>query len=350
MISSPLIAEAIKRYPPRFNITVNSVKIGHQAFDSLDSQSFSYAYQHQLPITFDVISAEKFLGDELDPIQIEAEKIVGSQGVIKPPEFPPAQPYSISVGNEVFYDYLLLRATEYLDDGRLIVTNENQKNRSIDVRISLNFISKKTTISFKPLNQANEENLRYLCFTKKALDGDVIRIKNLPANKILAEGHANKFTKKDTLDEEILFLGKIVEIEKYFKVAIQVPSQISLEDIRTINHVYEIIKKGSFTEKWFEFDITFEISDATKRAIEDWQDDATYFFELRYEVHIDLFNVSISLPLKREMFDVHILDLKKTKRKAKILDDGESIIIKFKSANGKIGSSYIDTLISDDNL
>ena len=46
------------------------------------------------------------------------------------------------------------------------------------------------------LNQANEENLRYLCFTKKALDGDVIRIKNLPANKILAEGHANKFTKK----------------------------------------------------------------------------------------------------------------------------------------------------------
>lgn len=143
MISSPLIAEAIKRYPPRFNITVNSVKIGHQAFDSLDSQSFSYAYQHQLPITFDVISAEKFLGDELDPIQIEAEKIVGSQGVIKPPEFPPAQPYSISVGNEVFYDYLLLRATEYLDDGRLIVTNENQKNRSIDVRISLNFISKK---------------------------------------------------------------------------------------------------------------------------------------------------------------------------------------------------------------
>ena len=73
----------------------------------------------------------------------------------------------------------------------------------------------------------------------------------MPANKILAEGHANKFTKKDTLDEEILFLGKIVEIEKYFKVAIQVPSQISLEDIRTINHVYEIIKKGSFTEKWF---------------------------------------------------------------------------------------------------
>lgn len=172
----------------------------------------------------------------------------------------------------------------------------------------------------------------------------------MPANKILAEGHANKFTKKDTLDEEILFLGKIVEVEKYFKVAIQVPSQISLEDIRTINHVYEIIKKGSFTEKWFEFDITFEISDATKRAIEDWQDDATYFFELRYEVHIDLFNVSISLPLKREMFDVHILDLKKTKRKAKILDDGESIVIKFKSANGKIGSSYIDTLISDDNL
>lgn len=70
--------------------------------------------------------AVKYLGSELDPIQSKVSGLPGNVIRAVPPEFPPAFPCSIKDGDEVCFDYILLRTEEILDDGTYLISNKEQ--------------------------------------------------------------------------------------------------------------------------------------------------------------------------------------------------------------------------------
>ena len=127
LISVPLQENSIQKYPPIMDIKAD-LQIGEYInyFNGLDPLDFSY--RHQLDMIIQVKDARKLLGSIEDPCQYEAERMIGENLVLKHKEFPPAFPCSIKVGGKTYFEYVLLRTKEILDDGTYIVTNDEQRN------------------------------------------------------------------------------------------------------------------------------------------------------------------------------------------------------------------------------
>ena len=137
--SHPLNEEALKKYPPKikFSATAN---IRDQKVADLSAATIDYAYRHQSPIVINFVDAKKFLGDILDPVQHEAEDWIGKKMVLNPRPFPEAFPCSLSIGGEVIFDFVLLRTIEILDDGTVVVANNDQKSSALKIVLKLNQI------------------------------------------------------------------------------------------------------------------------------------------------------------------------------------------------------------------
>ncbi len=88
--SIPLRPDAVELYPPHFEVTATSFKLGGVPVQRVDSTTFARAYRSQSLIEFDVVAAKKYLGDIPDPIQHEAERLPGTHMIMKPPSFPEA--------------------------------------------------------------------------------------------------------------------------------------------------------------------------------------------------------------------------------------------------------------------
>ena len=192
LISIPLSSEAVKLYPPRFDIKVSSVRLGDTFVDQIDSDVLSRSYRHQIPIEIDVDTVEKYLGNILDPSQHEAEELAGSHVVVTPPPFPPAFPCSFSVDGVTYFEYVLLRTKEILDDGTAIITNEEQPNRPYDIQLTYNHLQKQFSFNIHLLSTTNADLLRYNKFVTYAERGGVIQIKALKLNEVFVRGPANR--------------------------------------------------------------------------------------------------------------------------------------------------------------
>lgn len=116
LYSKPLTKEALEKYPPRISCT-GTIQMNGKYLQKFDVNTIDYANRHQLPITLNVITAKKLLGNIDDPIQHEAEKLIGESFIIQPKPFPPAFPCSISLDGNVMFDYILFRTEEILDEG-----------------------------------------------------------------------------------------------------------------------------------------------------------------------------------------------------------------------------------------
>lgn len=127
-ITSVALTEDAKiKYPEKFQITASNVKIGNRPITDTSSDILEQAYRHQLPIYLEVKNAQKYLGDSLDPIQREAEEMVGTTAIMRPPEFPKAFPCCVKIGEEIVAPYILLRLKEILDNEIRVITNDEQK-------------------------------------------------------------------------------------------------------------------------------------------------------------------------------------------------------------------------------
>lgn len=114
LISQAAIPEAKEKYPESYTIKGKGYIDDHK-FASWNEMR-SYAYRHQKPITINVESWKRFLGNIEDPVQPDINKIKDKRVYAYPPEFPPAFPCSIKMNDETFFDYVLLRTQEIKDD------------------------------------------------------------------------------------------------------------------------------------------------------------------------------------------------------------------------------------------
>lgn len=345
LISFPLTEDATVLFPPRFDIAVSSAQLGDEKISTIDENLFDRSYMHQIPIYIDVVSAKKYLGDFLDPVQKEATDMVGTRMMITPPEFPEAFPCKVIIGDDVIVDYLLLRTKELNEDGSIVVTNDEQKN--FNFGITLVFFPKLMKLEFtvRPSNPTNIESLAYRRFLKRALSGESVIIKVLSDNKKLVEGTID-YRHFEALEEEIEFLEKIVTIEEYFKVQIEIPNEISVDDHKVIDHLCGLIQ-GSYTGHWDCFEFKFNVTDETKQRISELTDD-NYLLVYSGEAVISLFDHTFQLPILRQIKSAKVKDLERIKAKATVLDIDDEIKISYIPADKCGRGTYTDVIHSEE--
>lgn len=347
LVSIPLTADATTMYPPRFSITASSVRLGDTVINRIDDDVLSKSYRHQLPISMDVVTAKKYLGDILDPSQKEADQITGAHVVMTPPPFPPAFACSISIDDVIYFEYVLLRTKEILDDGTIIISNEEQKRFPFEISMSYHHQSKRFSISIHLHSPSNVELLNYYRFISSMACGGELQIKALSMNEVLAKGPATT-SDNDDYSFEIHFLEMIVKIEKAFDCSFDLPKAISQNDYDTVEHLYMLLETGKYEGSWTNMDFEFTVTSVTKQRVSELTD-ACYTLWYLCPATVDLFGKDLRFPIRRNIKCAKVCDLEKTKRKAEVLDDGDLIKIKYIPGNENKTGVYYDYISPDED-
>lgn len=345
--SVPLLKDAFNVYPPRFNLTAKDVKVGNTPIHQLKTDFISHAYRHQLPIEFDVVAAQKFLGNLPDPIQHEAEDLSGTHMIIKPPAFPEAIPCNVIIDGNVEVEYLLLRTKEIEDDGTIIITNEEQENFHFRVRLFLKPPEKIVHLSVVPSNSTNTALLKYRIFLKHAFSAQSIALKALDQNAIILSTQGPlPPPHPEQLDLEIEFLQKIVAIEDYFQISISIPEEIAVEDHNIITRLFAMISDGRYLGTCSCFSMSVNVSEELKKHIYAL-DNKPCCFVYSGTADVELFGQKLSFSIIRQIDRVRLKDPEKTKAKLNVLDDGDGLKLDFISSEVDSDAHFSDMFYSE---
>ncbi|MFR3431343.1 MAG: hypothetical protein ACLTTH_15215 [Holdemanella porci] len=100
--------------------------------------------------------------------------MIGENLVLKHKEFPPAFPCSIKVGGKIYFEYVLLRTKEILDDGTYIVTNDEQRNAKVNFEFRFKTEGERIfSFTSHAKNMNSKEHLNYSMFIR-----DIVMKKN----------------------------------------------------------------------------------------------------------------------------------------------------------------------------
>ena len=345
IVSIPLTEAARTKYPQNFKITASAVKLGDKPITNMNRAVLDQAYRHQLPIYIDVQNAKKYLGNVLDPAQSEASEMIGARAIVTPPAFPPAFPCSISVGEDIIVPYLLLRTKEILDDGSVILTNEEQENYKFKVSICLTPSTRKLTFTITPNEPTNRDSLNYRLFLKRIMSGETITVFASKQNEQIIRGTVDK-KEIDNLDGEISLLQKIIMLEEYFHTTIDIPEFITVGDDMLISRLCDLINGGYHGEA-DKFDFSFDITKEVRQRIVELTD-TDYNIAYSAEGTFTLFGKEFTIPIIREIECVRIENLPSLMKKIEVLDIGDQIKIKYIPAKNRNKCLYTDWIKTED--
>ena len=346
--SKPLTKEAMQKHPPKY-VFHGHVKVGDKPFHTPQENPFDYSYRHQLPITFEISEAEKYLGDQLDPKQDEILNFIGKTITANPPEFPTARPYSIMVGTETCFEYILLRTQEILDDGTKIISNKEQGN-SIIFMIKTNPHSPDHPEYMISMNRPNNHDiLQYVKFVFALEKYKDIHIHDLSTGKDWIAGHIENFSYKSgfpSIEEEIDFIERVCCIEDYFGVVLNPEGDISLKEIDEIRLISNLIQNELVPSQWEQATLTGIVNQDSRQRILAMNDNPFMFSYVGIS-QVKLFGAHFDVKYLRTYMSAQIVDLEKLKKKVELMDDGETIKIHLKPANDKTAA---DTLRIPDDI
>lgn len=308
--------------------------------NKFDDNTIDYANRHQLPITLNVVTAKKLLGDIDDPIQHEAENFIGESFTIPPKPFPPAFPCSISLNGDVIFDYILMSIEEILDDGTVVMSNQKQNNCPFKIKMSANMKLGKMKYSFNTVEPTNEELLQFLRFLMRASLGETISIKVLSIGEELATGKVGNVEYKsdfDRIESEVDFLEKIVTIEHYYKDIISIPKEITVDDFQTISYLSSLIDGKEVTGSWSKLEFSMTLTDELKQRIAE-MDDTQFALSYVSNITVSFYGKSYELPAIRRFDSVVYQDIEHLKKKAEVLDIGDIIKMVFLPGDGDSGT------------
>lgn len=344
LTSIPLVAGAEKKYPPKFKC-VGTVRVGNKYVGGITPGLIDYANRHQLPLQLNITQAQKLLGTELDPVQYEAEELVGKVLTVPPKPFRKAFPCSISINDVVEFDYILFRTREILDDGTTVVSNREQADCPFMFTMKANMNTKCLTFTISLNNADNTDTLKYVHFMKAVENGSIISVKSLELHEEFARGRLDDFQHKtdfDGIDEEIHFWEMVVAVEKHFNVMVNVPTEILDSQYRLLQYLYSLIIGDTNTVTWSTLALRMDLTEKLKADISEWGDTK---FALAYvgSVEVPLWEKKYEVPIIRRYLCVKPKDLDRLKKKADVLDIGEEICMNFVPGDGVQGT-WEDTL------
>lgn len=283
----------------------------------------------------EITKAEKYLGNMLDPCQGEVEGLQHLR--VDPPKFPPAFACSIKVGEQTFYDYVLLRMHKILDDGTYIINNSEQEGYfNFEVRVNPSNTSK-YDFQVNMSNATCREHLNYAKFMKALKEAKDLHIFSLEASRdICTVDISNKpiSTAFPTIDDEIDFFERVCTIEEYFDVALNPPNDITHSEYDTVQDISDLVSRSEVEKEWEEITFTGVIDQRFRDAIM-VIDDTPHQFTFVGVHHIELFGTSFECQIMRTYKSAYIVELEKIRRVLEILDDGDTIKMKFRPGEDK---------------
>lgn len=314
LISVPVSSEADLN-PPIIRV-VGKIKVGDKYIEENDPDIFRYAYRHQLNMEFTVDEAEKFLGRIKDPNQYEAELLVGGTLIATPRPFPDAVPVSVYCDDELVIGYLLIREKEILDDGTLVITNDEQKNSPFKFALKINIESRHSDISFVPEETITIKNM--LAIQKILLNAEMgkkISFKKLETDEVFLE-LSNPSKNDNELRHRqlrIKVLESILTIENYFKTTLYLPEQMAIEDCKNIIYFAKLINGEKITTQWSSIDIPITVVESTKSNLKTIPEDLTYLGSITIKVWEQDLTLPVAITYKKSK-------LKDADRMIKIID------------------------------
>lgn len=334
--SKPLSKEALEKYPPRISCT-GTVEMNGKNIDTIDVETINYANRHQYPLKLNVVTAKKMLGDIVDPVQHEAEELMGTSIIIPPKPFPKAFPCSISINDAVMFDYILFRIEEILDDETIIMTNREQENCPFKMNLSINVKLQCMDLSIQKNNNiTNEETLHYLKFLLRGKTGGIISIKILSLRKELGSGKLdclNYDTGFGSVENEVAFYEKIVAIEHHFYRTISVPKEIEYCDFKMISYLYALINGDECKDECASFSIQLPVTEQLRQIILESNNKKS---SLSYvgTIYVPIFNEMYEIAIIKTFESVVYDNLEKLKKLVELLDIGDEIKLKFLPYDG----------------
>ena len=344
--SVPLSKEAAKEYPPTVKC-LGTARVGAEYIKELTPATVKYANRHQLPIVIDVKKAEKYLGNVLDPVQHDAEELIGEVITIPPKPFPPAFPCSISFDEEVVFNYLLFRTKEILDDDTIVISNYEQERCPYQITMNMHPQNKTIDFSLQKSDSANnEDSLKYAIVIKKAILGTKMTMKLLESDEVLAEGLLNSFSYNggfSSVDEEIDFVSRIIDIEKYFARTINIPNELYQSDWDAVFYISDLLRGQTRYSEWSRYTFTLTVSNDLKNSIANTEDKE---FSLSYVgiAKIPLWGEIYEVPIARTFEAGKFENLYSLKKRIAVLEKGDSIdaIFVTSGTTGKLSDILCD--------
>lgn len=339
IISYPTSEEAFKKYPPNTHIYPSNIRVGSAKFSKFSKYVLDYSYRHQTPVTFDIDAAEKFLGTVRDPSQSQTVNMVGRTAIIHPPAFPPAFPCNVKINNEVVVEYLLLRTKEIEDDGTFVVTNEEQQNFPFKIVLKVNIGKGTLSVRIIPQTLSNKEELCFRQFLKKvSICSDCeLNVLSLGAPLIKVERAFLEDAIWDNIDEEIEFLKRIVAIEDFFEISLDIPNEISPQDHHTACFLYSLATSGEYQRQYNSVECTFEVAKETREMVSH-QKNKTFLLSYLEKKKTVLFSQEISIPLIVQIKNATFLDYEKILKKLEVLEIGDPSKLVLIPAKNMIGT------------
>lgn len=292
-----------------------------------------------------VIDATKMLGNVKDPIQKEAKKLLGQSMMIKPKEFPPAFPCSVVVGNITYFDYILFRMTEILDDGTYIVSNKEQKNTSIyfeirfkqngDKRIDFNTHIKKPTC---------KERLNYAKFIKDVQMKKGFGIYMLDEHRYAMKTQSENDSMIDTsaIDNEIDFFSRLRLIEEYFNICFQLPDKIETEDSKLIYDISNLIQNNKKALSWENKKLTIYVDVNSKDIMNKFANPICLTEEGNY--CLELFGEKLKYHYRRVFKTAMLKDFERKRKMMDLLTGDEKLDLVFKPFKDNTFYEYINRI------
>lgn len=331
LISEPQREDAVKLYPPRFNVT-GKLRIGDTYVDNPSRASLDYAYRHQQQIVLEIDEAKKYLGDRLDPIQEEAKKMAGSVLYANPPEFPPAFPCSIKVGEEVYFEYLLMRTQEILDDGTIIVGNRAQESSHFIFEFSISSECEgRGSFKVQTRDLTSQEKLQNLRFIHALMLGKPLCLHILDIGQDLLHSKVNDVNYDSgfpSIEAEVDFWERVCVIENRFSVSLDVDARISKEDYDLVIYLSNLIRQEKVTTKWGSVVFTGIIDNRFRENLLK-MDGKPMAISYVGTCTITLWGTPMTIDFMRTFKMAYIKDLERIQKKVAVLDNGDTLKITF---------------------
>lgn len=342
--SVPLSSEAETLYPPKFKC-MGTVRIGEKYVSEITPDLIHYVNRHQLPLVLNITQAQKLLGAKIDPVQHEADELVGKSLTIPPKPFRKAFPCTISINDKVEFDYILFRTQEILDDETIVVSNREQENSPFFFTMRTNLKTQRISFTISINDPTNNDILKYVRFMKDVEEGKIISVKSLELQEEFAKGRLDDFNYSsdfESIEEEVHFWEMVVAVENYFQTTIDTPKEIYDSEHNLLKYLYTLISGETNTVTWSSIAFKVEICEEFKAKIAEWNEEP---FTLAYvgTVEVPLWGQKYEVPIMRRYLSVKPKNLERIMKKAEVLDIGEEIRLEFTPGEGEQGI-WEDTL------
>lgn len=329
LISVPLQENSIQKYPPIMDIKAD-LQIGEYInyFNGLDPLDFSY--RHQLDMIIQVKDARKLLGSIEDPCQYEAERMIGENLVLKHKEFPPAFPCSIKVGGKTYFEYVLLRTKEILDDGTYIVINDEQRNAKVNFEFRFKTEGERIfSFTSHAKNMNSKEHLNYSMFIRDVVMKKEFSIYSYDLQKEVAKSLEYHESDYDTtlIDFEIDLYTRLCLIESYFDVIFDLPEKIEVNQSKIIFSLSELIKNNNKSISWKGTELTIQFGSLAKNNISDFSEPVSFLAD--GENNVELFGQILRFSHRRVYKSAIMRDYERKSKMIQLLEGDETIPVKF---------------------